>query len=91
MELVHGCQGDTAAHLAVEVGEGADGLTDTNEEERGEGWGHQEVIERGHQVVLDLKTQLCCVQERVLEVVARAEDEDGGGDGGTVLKHRDCV
>lgn len=80
MELVNVCQGDTVAHLAVEVGEGADGLADTNEEEGGEGWGHQEVIQWRHQMVLDLDAQLRCVQERVLEVVARAENEDGGGD-----------
>lgn len=42
------------AHLAVEVGEGADDFTDADEEERGEGGGHHVAVKRRHQVILDL-------------------------------------
>lgn len=60
----------------MEEGEGADHLADADEEERGEGWGHQEAVQGRHQVFLDLQTQLGRVQERKLEVVPGAEYQD---------------
>lgn len=38
----------------MEIWKGADHLTDANEEKRREGWRHQEVIQWGHQMVLNL-------------------------------------
>lgn len=66
----------TLAHLAVEVEEGADDLTDTNEEETGEGRRNHESVQRGHYMVLNLHTQLGCVQKGILEVVPGAEHQD---------------
>lgn len=64
------------AHLAVEVGEGADDFTDTNEEETGEGRRNHKFVQRGHYMVLDLHTQLGCIQKGILEVVPSAEHQD---------------
>ena len=58
--------------------EGADDLADTDEEERGEGWRHQEPVQRRHQMVLDLQTELIRVQECISEVVPGAEHQDIG-------------
>lgn len=76
-----------AAHLAVEVGEGTDDLTDADEEERGEGGRHHEAEQRSHHMVLDLQTQLSRVQKRIAEVVSGAEQQDVGFTHRTVLQH----
>ena len=75
-----------STHLAVKVGEGANDLADAQDEERGEGWGHHELVQRGHQLFLDLQAQLGRIEEGVGEVVARAEHQSLGLGRGAVLE-----
>ncbi len=71
-------------------GEGADHLADADEEEGGEGRGHQEAVQWRHQVVLDLNTQLSCIQERKVELVPSAEHQDVSRAHRAVLKQKVC-
>lgn len=58
--------------------EWADGLADADEEERGEGRRHHVEVERRHQVVLDVQTQLSSIQKWIFEFVAGAEHQHIG-------------
>lgn len=55
--------------------EWADYLADADEEERRESRRHHEEIQRRHQMVLDVQTQLSSIQKRVFEFVAGAEHQ----------------
>lgn len=53
--------------------EWTDDLADADEEERGEGRRRHIEVERRHQMVLDVQTQLSSIQKWVFEFVAGAE------------------
>lgn len=69
---------DVSADLAVEVGKGADDLADADDEEGGKAWRYHEVVERRHQMALNVQAQLRSIQEWKAKVVASAEHEDVG-------------
>lgn len=69
---------DVFAYLAVKVGKGADDLADANDDQRGKAWWYDELVERRHQMALNVQAQLRSVQEWKTNVVASAEHENVG-------------
>ena len=73
------------SHLNVEMRKRADGSADAHDEEWWERWGYQELIERGHQVLLHLQAYLL-IQEGKGEIVPSAKQEHIGPGMAPVLK-----
>lgn len=76
---------DVSANLAVEIWKGADDLAEADDEERGKAWWYYELVERRHQMALNVQAQLRAIQEWKTKVVAGAEHEDVGRGHGAIL------